>query len=295
YTVWELPVIPAAWRPALEFFDVLLAQSSFIRQTLDTTLSRTMSVAANHPLYLPADIRANRARFDLGVDDLVYVASFEFASDPARKTVLGAVEAFERGLADVPQARLIIKVNNAEKISARNRVMRALQDASARDPRIRIFAETLDYEHVLSLYASSDVFVSLHRSEGLGLGPMEAMALGKAVVATAWSGTMEYMDHTTACLVPYRLVPTQGARGVYSPAVVGDAARWAEPDIEEAARWMKRLANEASLRQAIGDRARLAIAKFHARAAQSTFACELQAIWEHRLRAGRMPTMQTML
>jgi glycosyltransferase involved in cell wall biosynthesis len=283
FTPWELPVVPPHWRPTLEFFDVLVAESSFIRHTLDVALSRTMIVSAQHPLYLPKDVAPDRNRFGLDPTDLVFVTSFELASDARRKNVLAVIEAFRRGLDGIPIARLLVRLNNAEDVSPNNQVVRALRDACERDWRIRLITEPLTYSEVLSLYCSSDIFVSLHRSEGLGLGPMEAMALGKVVIATAWSGNMDYMDHTNACLVPYKLIPATGATGGYSTRALGGLVPlWADPDVEHAAAWMRRVAEDRQLRVTIGGNAARSIARFHATAIKAKFAVEIKALWEHR-------------
>ena len=294
--LWELPVIPRQWRPALEFFDTLVAPSAFIRHTLDVELTTTMTIGARHPLYLPADVAPDRDRFGLGSGDLVYATTFEPASDPTRKNVLAVVEAFRRGLSHSANARLVIRLNNATSVPKENSAVEALRNASSRDRRIRLVTEPLHYPDVLSLFASSDVFVSLHRSEGIGLGPMEAMALGKACIATAWSGNMDYMDHTNAALVPYTLVPVAGATGAYSDATLrGMPATWADPDIDEAAAWMTRLEKDEAFRRAMGTRAAAAIGRFQEDAIKVSFAAEIKSFWEHRCYTGRMPNRKERL
>jgi len=98
------------------------------------------------------------------------------------------------------------------------------------------------------LIVASDVVLSLHRSEGFGLIPATAALLGVPVVATGYSGNLDFMDANSSGLVRYRLVPARDERGVY--AVPG--AEWAEPDIEDAAAWLKRLFNDAALRAELG-------------------------------------------
>jgi glycosyltransferase involved in cell wall biosynthesis len=280
--LWELSVIPPHWRRALEFFDALVALSEFIRHTLDTQLTRALSVLAHHPLYLPEEVKACRDRLGINADQLVFVTSFEAASDPARKNVAAIVDAFNIGLARIPEASLLIRLHNAQDVAANGRLIRELREKCERDTRIRIIDEPMTYAEVLSLYASSDVFVSLHRAEGLGLGPMEAMALGKATISTAWSGNMTYMNHTNACLVPYKLVPVTSRHRVYSSrALLELGAVWAEPDVEEAAAWMRRLVEEPQLRIKIGENAANDMARFQREAESCRFAFELQAMWNH--------------
>ncbi len=96
--------------------------------------------------------------------------------------------------------------------------------------------------------------LSLHRSEGFGLVPAEAMLLGRAVVVTDWSGNTDFTDADTAALVPYRLVPAVDPRGVFQ----APGAVWAEADIDAAAAQLRRLADDPAQRAALGARAQLA-------------------------------------
>ena len=99
------------------------------------------------------------------------------------------------------------------------------------------------------LMASADIVLSLHRSEGFGLLPAQAMAAGKAVVATGWSANLDFMTADNSMLVAYVLVPVQDPQGLYA------GGRWAEPDVDDAAAKLKALIADAGLRQRLGDRA----------------------------------------
>ena len=280
FFVWELPVVPPVWRRALEFFDVLVAESNFIRSTFENAVSGVPTISCVHPLSLPGNVRADRTRFGLPEEAIVFVCIVDPTSDVRRKNPFAAIQAFRRGLGDEPGAWLVVKINNAAHQGRVHPLVQEIRSQCASHPRIRLVEQNLAYEEVLSLYQSCDVFVALHRSEGLGLGPMEAMALGKAVVATGWSGNMTYMDHTNACLVRYRLVPVDGVLPVYKRSFLGQEACWAEPDIEHAGAWMRRLATDSEFRRAMGRRATESIREFMRQAEQARFADELGAIWE---------------
>lgn len=99
----------------------------------------------------------------------------------------------------------------------------------------------------MALLAHSDCLVSLHRSEGLGLHLAEAMWLGTPVIATAYSGNLDLMDDRSAALVGYELVAVGAAgQGVYPPT-----ARWAQPDVGEAAELMRRMVSDATWREGL--------------------------------------------
>jgi glycosyltransferase involved in cell wall biosynthesis len=74
------------------------------------------------------------------------------------------------------------------------------------------------------------------------------MLLNKPVVATAWSGTVDFIDDTCGIPVPARLVPAVDPRGVFD----APGALWAEPDIAAAAAALRRLADDPGLRRQLG-------------------------------------------
>jgi glycosyltransferase involved in cell wall biosynthesis len=152
-------------------------------------------------------------------------------------------------------AELVFKINNRGVSAEAGVVADRIQAVAHQIAGVRVLDQAMDYSDVMSLYASADVFVSLHRAEGLGLSLMECMALGKPVIATAWSGNMDFMTEENSCLVPFTLVPLDAGTQYHSISQ-GVPQSWAEPDIEAAATWMARLAASPELRQNIGNRAR---------------------------------------
>jgi glycosyltransferase involved in cell wall biosynthesis len=109
---------------------------------------------------------------------------------------------------------------------------------------------------VLSLIAGADVLVSLHRAEGFGLTPAEAMALGTPVLATAWSGVLDFMDGDCALMVPAELVPVDDPQGIYR-----GRQTWAEPDIPAAAGALVRLRQDPGLGKRLAEAARARVAR----------------------------------
>jgi glycosyltransferase involved in cell wall biosynthesis len=189
---------------------------------------------------------------------------------------------FREAFSGDDQVHLVVKVNNVQARPEGGEALERLRsDAAHLGPRVTLIEEVLPYREVLQLYASCDVFVSLHRAEGLGLGLMEAMALGKPVVATGWSGNMTFMNHSNSCAVGFRLVPVEGSLAVYSPAFLKQSVCWAEPVLDEAVAWMRALAHNATLRASIGRIAAQDMHRYRAEAERGTFLDELRSMWEH--------------
>jgi glycosyltransferase involved in cell wall biosynthesis len=123
-----------------------------------------------------------------------------------------------------------------------------VKDAAANFSNIHIIEKNMSRSEIWGLIRLSDVFVSLHRSEGVGLSMLEAMRLGRPVIATGWSGNLDFMENHSAFLIGYRFIDALDERGTYS--VPG--SQWAEPEVTEAAAAMRLLADDASLRFRIG-------------------------------------------
>lgn len=174
-----------------------------------------------------------------GLDDDAYVCLFTFDSFSfiKRKNPLATLKAFQLAFSDVDNARLIIKTHNRSKISeaVQVAVWEEIDRIRAADSRILLLDETLAYRDLLRLNAGCDCYVSLHRSEGLGFGMLEAMNLGLPVVCTGYSGNMEFCSDETAWLVDYSLVPV----GPDDYIFVREGSLWADPDVAHAARQLR--------------------------------------------------------
>lgn len=254
---WELPVIPNSWRSVLAAMDLVLAPSRFIHDALTESAVGTDIRPYPQAVVLPANVTADRDRYGLDDDTIAFVVSFAVESSLDRKYPEAAIAAFEKAFPGNEDVRLLVRVQSLGQGRRASAALDRLRSVSV-DPRIRFLTAPMTYEEVLSLYASADVYVSLHRSEGLGLGPMEAMALGKPVVATGWSGNVDFMTGSNSLPIGYRLVPVD-VRGSspYGRRRVPGVAMWAEPDVDQAAAAMRTLALEPATRGRIGVQAGL--------------------------------------
>jgi glycosyltransferase involved in cell wall biosynthesis len=258
---WELPQLPPSWVAPLAALDVILAPSQYVGQAIAAALPEARVLPYPQAVHLPADIGPDRSRFGLSGSQTVFVMSFDLRSDVERKNPWAAVEAF---LQAFPPHRsdvcLVIKANNVETLPGLGRHLQRLRHL-AQDARVRVLDGPMSYRDVLTLYASSDVLVSLHRAEGLGLSLLEAMSLGRPVVATAYSGPMDFINERNACLVGYDLVPVGAStQPLYGRSWSG-AQEWAQPRVAEAAAWMARLADAPQWRRQLGAQAQVDAAR----------------------------------
>jgi hypothetical protein len=124
---------------------------------------------------------------------------------------------------------------------------------------------------------------------------MEAMRLEKPVLATAWSGNMSYMNYTNSCPVSYRLIQADGSLPQYRQESLGPEAVWADPDLDDAAKWMRRLFTDSKLREKIGSKGKKDLEEYQQRASRARFLDEIQALWEHRSSGVKYPIQTSSL
>jgi glycosyltransferase involved in cell wall biosynthesis len=250
YWAWELPAVPPEWRIGARFVHEIWAPSAFTAAALEPLMPGRVRVVPPPLAMVPtAPSNLTRAAFGLPEDAVVVLVSFNLASSFVRKNPLGAIAAFRDAFGDRSDRVLVMKIGHADHAPDDF----ALLVGAAQGGNIRILTDMLPAAGHTALIAACDIILSLHRSEGLGLVPAEAMMLGKPVIATGWSGNMEFMDETSAALVGYSLIPAEDPRKVYHGAV------WAEPDHDHAVAQLRRLADSAAERHALGARGQASV------------------------------------
>lgn len=238
---WELPEFPDKWVKAFADVDEIWAPTQFIADCL-----KKVSTPPPCPIYyMPPGIYYNlpdlttytRAYFGLPENAFLFLNMFDIYSFSGRKNPEAVVAAFKEAfLPDDTSVGLVLKINNS---GYGDSVKEKLTDLIGEYKNIYILAKTLPRAAVNGLINICDAAVSLHRSEGLGLLCEEAMYYGKPVIATGWSGNMDFMTSENSCLVNYELIHVGSDIGPYEAWQI-----WADPSISDAAAYMKRLVSE---------------------------------------------------
>ena len=245
YWAWELPRAPARWRKDAALVDEVWAPSRYTAEALAGSAAPVRVVP--HPLFVEDYARVQpgpRRRAFQGV------SVFDFNSSVARKNPQGAIAAWVRAFGDDAECELTLKTQNGARFPDALRALRAAAPAN-----VRVIDEVWPYDQVQGLIAGADVLISLHRAEGFGLTPAEAMALGVPVLATGWAGVLDFMDETCAVLTPFAPTPVIDPQGVYR------GQTWADPDVEAAAMALVRLRNDRDLRRRLGEAGRARVAE----------------------------------
>ncbi len=252
YWLWELEKLPLAWVRAAAPFRELWAASDFVRQAVAASVSIPVYKVAT-PIRPPQPSRPyTRAEFGLDDRDFVFLFSFAYGSGIFRKNPWAVVRAFREAFPasdrKYSHVRLAIKSVQSELFEQEKAKLHAL---AAHDPRIVFMDRFMSRDQVMGLQVSADCYVSLHRSEGFGLGMAECMAIGKPVIGTAYSANLDFMNEGNSLLVDYSLINVGlGEYPDHQPQV------WADADVDCAARHMRCVFADAHLRNVLGQAAK---------------------------------------
>ena len=245
YWAWELAKFPQEWASSFAFVDEVWVASRFTYNAIAPATTKPVLLMPMAVALPPAEPGLKRADFGLPEDRFIFYFSFDFRSYTARKNPLAAIEAFRRAFSgrDAPAVLLLKTIGSDWKPDDRDNLL----DAIGGDPRILLLDCELPRAHTIALLALTDCFLSLHRSEGFGRGPAEAMLLGKPVITTDYSGTTDFATRETALLIDYELVPVGEKEYPGASSQV-----WAEPDIEQAGAAMRRISQDPALARRLG-------------------------------------------
>ena len=232
---WEFSSWPAHWALAYRTVNEVWASTQFTFQAYRADAAVPVQLM---PMVVDVSLTVGFSRTDFQLPEAAYlfVFAFDCSSSLQRKNPFAVIDAFQRAFPMVEESDvgLVVKVMRGQmSVSA----YRRLVQRAKRDDRIYLVEDTLPREVLLDLYRACDCFVSLHRCEGFGRGMAEAMFLGKPVIATAYSGNLDFCTDLTALLVPAamkRVVP-----GEYPEAQGMD---WGDADVGQAAVWMRECA-----------------------------------------------------
>lgn len=246
---WELEEVPPAWVPRAREFTELWAPTRFIadamRKTLDVPVIDLLPGVELEPVTpLP------RSHFGLPDGEFLFLFMFDMCSIFERKNPMAVIAAFEKAFpkgATSTRPRLVIKVNRG---SFNPDGLAALRTGLDRIGGI-LLDGTYTRNEAYALMNCADAYVSLHRSEGFGLTMAEAMLMDKPVIATGYSGNMDFMNDQTALLIPHGMIDIDETRLVYRKGM-----RWADPSVEHAAKAMRSILEKPNEAREMATRAK---------------------------------------
>jgi len=245
FWAWETSTFPSQWWDRFDYLDEIWVGSDFV---LDA-ISRVSPIpVVKTPLavrFRPSVSAHPRSHFGLDSKTYIFLFVFDYMSIAERKNPLGLVQAFRNAFSSTQDVMLVLKCAHSDAYTLEAEILR---DA-CRGINVKIIDSVLSRDELNSLMNAADCYVSLHRSEGFGLTLMEAMSLAKPVIATGYSGNMDFMTPVNSYPVNYKLINIDKPYGPYTEG------EWADPDLDHAAELMRTVFKNRNEAKQIGRRA----------------------------------------
>lgn len=245
FWLWELEEFPKCWEPCFSCLDEIWTPSEFIS---DSIRKKTNLPVKTIPYCVSVTIHKEYGRdfFHLPNQQFLYLVMYDSNSVVERKNPKAVFDAFKLSFSkEDDKVGLVVKINDASRQD-----IKQVEEAMMGYDNIYLITETLDKDQVNSLIKCCDVLVSLHRAEGFGLVLAEAMLLGTPTIATNWSSNTEFMTSEVSCLVDYKLITITKDMGPFKKG-----NHWADPDVSEAAGFMKKLYEDKDFYDRIAENA----------------------------------------
>jgi glycosyltransferase involved in cell wall biosynthesis len=250
YLAWEQRDGSPYWPQIYQDFDQVWACSDFAAESLRRFMRRDVATV---PCVLDCDALpppGNKRDCGLEPEKLTFLFVFDANSSIERKNPEAVIQAFAAAFAGHDDVCLVLRIANGHRLHHRERIRRLLA-AAPRGLDLRLVVEPLAHDDLLRLLSAGDCYVSLHRAEGFGYTCAEAMAYGMPVIATGYSGNLQFMDRDSSFLVDYREATVAVPDGPYQRGSI-----WAEPDVQHAAALMRMVYDRPDLARDTGARAR---------------------------------------
>lgn len=199
----------------------------------------------------PSDATSIRKDFKIDAEDFVVFFNFDYSSGYYRKNPEGLIKAFAIAFKDTPHTKLVFKTMRAK---ANPHLQTQLIDCARKysiSDKLICIDNFMPQDKLISLTATANVYASLHRGEGFGIGIAEAMSLGIPIVATNYSATTEFCKSSNSILIPYSMIKVPHKQ--IDNNVYRHVDKWAEPDINSAADALRRLYLDPELSKQLGE------------------------------------------
>jgi len=231
---WELTKLPEHWLLLRHWIDEVWVYSDFVKNIFKYFSKNIHKI----PFVIePKKKTKTKKYFNLPANKFIFLFVFDFNSNYERKNPEAVAQTFKKAFGNSKDVLLVIKSKNGdlnENKQYKNQLISKIKNLT----NIKLIDKFLNQDEYWSLLHLCDAYISLHRAEGLGLTMAEMMSIAKPVIATNYSGNLEYMNSKNSCLVNYKLIKVKNYHGEY-----GRNQQWAEPNINHASYYMKKIKN----------------------------------------------------
>jgi glycosyltransferase involved in cell wall biosynthesis len=232
YWAWELEEIPSEWIKGTKYMNAIMTPSDFTSNVIRKYTDKPVETVL-HPVEIDMAHVTMQMREKLGIakETLMISTIFSFGSAMERKNPQAVIAAFQKAFTPEDDAVLILKSNSGTPEQKTD-----IEKLCGAHKNIRLCDGFWQREETQGLLACSDLYLSLHRSEGFGLTIAEAMLMNVPVMVTNWSGNTGFCTPDNSFLIDYKRVPVISTHPEFKGL---KNLTWAEADTDQAAKILK--------------------------------------------------------
>lgn len=263
---WELEVYPSYFQDAAELVDEIWTISNFITNNLSKITPKKVStfpIGMDYFFSVPGADPLSPLSDKIRAIPPYFLFNFDYMSVFERKNPTAAVDAFRDAFGDDPERALVLKTNNSWLDPERAEYLRYFVRNMG---NVHLIEDSMTWQEIRFLFERSLGYISLHRSEGFGLGMAEAMSIGKPVIGTAYSGNLDFMTESNSILIGFSSLALKPEAGQYFLPTT-----WAEPDINEASKALRSVVEQPESTAQVAVRGRETILRDFTLAQSSAF------------------------
>lgn len=261
---WEFESGMTEWRPTIfSKVDEVITFTDFVFNYVSKIAPAKIKITKmKYPFVKNWEISMSKdevlQKYKINSNDFTCFFNFDYRSSFKRKNPEMVLEAFAKSIGIKNDTKLVIKTIHSEEYPDQKEFLYKLVKELGINKKVVFINDAISKNEMISLINASNCYISLHRGEGLGLGMIEAMSLGKPVIATNYSGNTEFMNKDNSLLVDYKLVDANDNYKAYEYV-----QKWAEPNEETAEKYLWDLYNNPEYAKEIGNKAKDFIEKYY--------------------------------
>lgn len=251
YCTWETNRLPKSWIQCMnEYVNEVWCPSTYNEQAFrESGVVKPIRVVPHiflpEPLPDPNSVKIIDIRNGDKVEKDGRYTFYVIGECNIRKGIEDTIQAFCEAFKSSDPVRLILKVHyRSYLLENKDKCEKLLVNEIRKysdHPPIVCLLESMTQNEILALHSIGDCYISLTKAEGFGLTIFDAFNYGKKIIATGYSGHLDFLGKNHGGLVRYKIGPVTGMTAFSSNYT--EEQSWAYPDIDHAIDLMRKAVN----------------------------------------------------
>jgi len=222
--------------------DMIIVPSEHVRQTIKNSGSPRIPINVIPESYYDCVTNSSTLELDLSTDFNFLIFGQMTGQNPEndRKNAFYMIKWLCEIFADDPNVGVVIKTNSGSNSQIDRNITKKIFQKLLQEvrqgpyPRVHLLHGELTPNEVCSLYKHPNIYglLSLTRGEGYGLPLLEAASCDLPVIATNWSGHLDFLNRGKWIKVDYSLQPVHPSR--VDGNIFIEGSKWAAPSEQDA-------------------------------------------------------------